>query len=145
MKIVKDAFIEKLSSVHDFKSYYSKDNCLLEAFILESESKNERYALVRLFVDLDDHEIPYAIFINNKEKVVFIDLVAGKDVIKNHLYFSPEQSVFASGKMQKTKDDLFFKQGDFLAAALLSAAEIKCNLEPQKGFEEVNKILNPSL
>ena len=44
--------------------------------------------------------------------------------------------------MQK-KEKIILKEGDFLAAALLSAVETKTNLNPQKGFEEIEKILNP--
>lgn len=143
MKIIKDAFLKKLSSVYNFKTHYFKDNCLLETIILENDNKSERYALVRIFVDLDNNEIPYSIFINNKKKVVFIDLIAGnKEVIKNHLNFSSEQKVFVSGVMQK-KEKIILEKSSFLAAALLSAAEIKTNLDPKKGFEEVERILNP--
>ena len=82
-----------------------------------------------------------SIFINNKKKVVFIDLIAGnKEVIKNHLNFSSEQKVFVSGVMQK-KEKIILEKSSFLAAALLSAAEIKTNLDPKKGFEEAVRML----
>lgn len=143
IKIIKDAFLGKLSSFHNFLNYYLKKNCLLETVILENEKKGDRYALVRVFIDFDHDEMPYSIFINNKEKIVFIDFVAGnQEVVENHLNFSPEQSVFVSGKIKK-QEKIILKESDFLAAALLSAVEVETNLDPKNGFEELEKIMSP--
>ena len=39
-----DAFMEKLSSVFDFKNFYTKEACLVEAAILETDQKlNKKY------------------------------------------------------------------------------------------------------
>lgn len=142
-----DAFVEKLSSVHDFKSFYSQANCLTEAAILEMNSKKtEKYALVRVFVNLNIIEQSYIIFINNKEKVVFIDFVSGESldaISKEHLNFSPEQSIYMSGVIQIIDGKIILDNKSFLAAALLWSVNQEANLDPKNGLEEVKKTLNP--
>lgn len=142
-----DAFVEKLSSVHDFKSFYIKENCLIGAAILESDDKsNKKYALVRVFVDLESKKQPYVIFVDNKEAVVFIDLVSksSEEIIEKHLTFSPEQSVFEVGMLKAGEIVNLDKEGG-LVATLLWAADFKTNLDPKNGFEAVKKLLGPAI
>lgn len=143
-----DAFVEKLSSVSDFKNFYIKGNCLIGACILESDDKsNKKYALVRVFIDQDNKKQPYVIFVNNKEAIVFIDLISesSEEIIEKHLTFSPEQSVFEVGVLE-TKGDMvnLDKKGD-LVATLLWATNFKTNLDPKNGFEAVKKLLDPAI
>jgi hypothetical protein len=146
MKRNNDAFVEKLSSVHDFKSFYTKENCLIQAAILESDdTSNKKYALVRIFVDQTNKKQPYVIFVNNKETIVFIDLISesSEEIIGKHLNFSPEQSVFEVGMLETGETINLSKDGD-LVATLLWAADIKTNLDPKKGLEAVKKLLGPT-
>jgi|GEM_PF-5416280 len=140
-----DAFIEKMASVHNFKSFYQSGNCLLESSILESDNKEDKkYALVRVFVDFKTTESPYAIFIKNKERVVFIDLVAGdQKTIDSHLTFSPNQQLYKIGSVKKNESKVSLNEGDSLAAAILWSVKAETNVDPKIGLDEVKKLLSP--
>jgi len=143
--------MEKLSSVFDFKNFYTKEACLVEAAILETDQKlNKKYALVRVFIDLTGKDQPYVIFINNKKGLVFIDLVSCLEpvekIIEKHQTFFPEQPYFGTGTLKAQGKDIFLGEGQVadLASTILWAIDSETNLSPKIGLETVTEFLDPS-
>lgn len=144
MKVIKeDAFLKKLLTVYTFEEKYLKNNCFLEFFILEDENKsNHQHALVRIFIDLDKNEIPYAIFINKENDIIFVDLIAGDEkTVENH---PTKTKSFVSGVIKNEGGIIILTEEDTLAAALLNVAEIKNSSNPSKELEEnLRKLIDP--
>jgi len=146
-----DAWVEKLHSVHVFKEFYAKNDCLIEAAILDSDDvSNKKYALVRVFIDLASKKQPYVIFVDNKKGVVFIDLISIpttlEEIIIKHEKCSLKQLVFGAGSLNTEEGIKFLGKGkvDDLASALLWAVNSETNLDPKIGLETVKEFLNPT-
>lgn len=152
MKIIKNSnpLTDKLSSVHAFKSFYSKDSSLTKAIILETDdASNKDYVLAQVFVDLTKERQPYAIFTERKNEVVFLELISFhaslEEIINKHANFSPKRTLIGVGSL-RANNHIAFKDGklDDLAATLLWAVDSPTNLSPKIGLEKVKEFLNPT-
>ena len=152
MKIIKNSnpLTDELSSVHSFKSFYSKESSLTKAVILETDDEsNKDYVLAQVFVDLTKERQPYAIFTGRKNEVVFLELISFhtslEEIINKHTKFSPKRTLIGVGSLQ-ANTHIAFKDGklDDLAATLLWAVDSPTNLSPKIGLEKVKQFLNPT-
>jgi len=151
LKKCSDPYLQKFSSVRKFQEYYTNEACIISEAVLEDiDETNKKFVLVRVFVETVNKRQPYVIFINKREKIVFIDLISSptslEKIIDKHEKLSPDHELFGVGNLI-TKDKRIFLtesgQNDELAAALLWAVNSEVNLDPKIGQGIITEFLNP--
>lgn len=146
-----EAFLQKMKPVQIFNEFYTKTPCLISEGILEVENKSDRFALVRVFIDLSvDGNQPYIIFINQTKEMVFLDLIsyskAIEQIAETHEKVSNSHIIYGVGSLNVMSKNVLLsgeRRNDNVVASLLWATNLESNLRPETGLSLVKKILCP--
>jgi hypothetical protein len=145
-----EAFLQKMRPVFVFNEFYTKTPCLISEGILEAQDQPDKFALVRVFIDLSvGGNQPYIIFINKTKEMVVLDLVsypgAIEKIAETHEKISSGHLIYGVGSLDVISKSVRLgeKRKDHFVASLLWATDLESNLKPGTGLSLVKQFLCP--